>query len=270
MSKKYTPNDIPKEKRFIPQSADIFSRCRAIHKPGLYYFLPSANRVPSAIPNWEKTTIKILVTPRLGARFTQYELFMEKGGGMQNLVEDQFEHFVYVLKGEVVIDIGGEKKELTAGGFAFMPDDMPYRITNTGTTDNHVLWTKQKFQKLDNLLPEPIFSHESAVEYILEDTYLEQHLIPYDDNLAYDMAFNRLFFEPGVTFGMVESHIMEHGLYLLEGRGMYYLNGEYLEMQEDDYIYMYPYCSQSYMATGWTDGRYLLNKDVNRDYNDKY
>jgi glyoxylate utilization-related uncharacterized protein len=33
---------------------------------------------------------------------------------------------------------------------------------------------------------------------------------------------------------------------------------------------MYPFVPQSFAATGWTEGRYLLNKDVNRDYDDRY
>lgn len=269
MAKKSAPK-MPEDKRFIPKDADIFSRCRSVHKPGLYLFLPQANRVPSTIPNFENTVIKVLVTPRLGARFTQYELDFQPGGKTQKLVEDDFEHFVYVERGGLTIDIGGEKKELEEGGFAYLPDDMPYRFENPCDEESRVLWTKQRFQPLDSLRPEPIFRHESEVDYIVEDTYMEQHLIPYDDDLAYDMAFNRLYFEAGVTFGFVETHIMEHGLYLLEGRGIYYLNGEYLEMQAHDYIYMYPYCPQSFAATGWTNGRYLLNKDVSRDYNDRY
>jgi len=269
MARKSAPK-MPKDKRYIPKDADIFSRCRSIHKPGLYLLIPEANRVPSAIPNFKDTIIKVLMTPRLGARFTQYELDMQPTGCMESLVDDDFEHFIYVLRGGLAIDIGGEKKELEEGGFAFMPDDMPYRFENPCDGESRLLWTKQRFQPLENLRPEPIFSHEADVKYIVEDTYLEQHLIPYDDNMAYDMAFNRLWFEAGVTFGFVETHIMEHGLYLLEGRGIYYLNNEYVEMQADDYLYMYPFVPQSFAATGWTEGRYLLNKDVNRDYDDRY
>ncbi len=261
---------IPEDKRYIPEDADIFSRCRSVHRPGLYLLLPQANRVPSSLPNFEKTVIKVLVTPRLGARFTQYELDFQAGGRTKKLVNDEFEHILYVVRGRLTIDIGGEKKELEEGGFAYLPDDMPYRFENPDNSENRVLWIKQRYQPLDSLKPEPIFGHESDVKYIHEDTYMEQHLIPFDDNLAYDMAFNRLYFEVGSTFGFVETHIEEHGLYLLQGRGIYYLNGDYLEVQEHDYIYMYPFCPQSYAATGWTDGLYLLNKDVNRDYHDRY
>ena len=59
---------------------------------------------------------------------------------------------------------------------------------------------------------------------------------------------------------------MEHGLYMLAGRGIYWLNGDYHEVQAGDFIYMAPYCPQFFYATGWEKGRYLVYKDVNRDY----
>jgi (S)-ureidoglycine aminohydrolase len=80
------------------------------------------------------------------------------------------------------------------------------------------------------------------------------------------MAFNLLIFTPGIHFSFVESHIMEHGLYMLDGRGIYYLNGDLIEVQKGDYNYMAPFCPQYFVASGWETGRYILYKDVNRDY----
>jgi len=74
--------------------------------------------------------------------------------------------------------------------------------------------------------------------------------------------------KPGICFGFVESHIMEHGLYMLKGSGIYWLNGNYHEVKANDYIYMAPYCPQYFYSTGLTKGRYLLYKEVNRDYNE--
>ena len=71
---------------------------------------------------------------------------------------------------------------------------------------------------------------------------------------------------PGVYFTFVESHVMEHGLYMLAGRGIYWLNRDFIEVQKDDFIYMAPFCPQFYYATGWEKSAYLLYKDVNRDY----
>ena len=47
---------------------------------------------------------------------------------------------------------------------------------------------------------------------------------------------------------------------------MYWLNGDYMEVQKDDFIYMAPWCPQFFYATGWDKSAYLLYKDVNRDY----
>ena len=97
------------------------------------------------------------------------------------------------------------------------------------------------------------------------DTYMEQHLTPYED-LGFDMGINLQVFDPGAYFSFVESHVMEHGLYMLYGQGIYWLNRDYIEVQKDDFIYMAPYCPQFFYPTGWKKSAYLLYKDVNRDY----
>ena len=122
------------------------------------------------------------------------------------------------------------------------PERSSFRVKNLSDQKSRVFWTKRRFKPFGALKPDPIISNEKDVPAYPCDTYMEQHLIPYDVNAAYDLAFNLLNFEPGVYFGFVESHIMEHGLYMLEGRGIYWLNGNYHEVQKDDFIYMAPYC----------------------------
>jgi (S)-ureidoglycine aminohydrolase len=252
--------------RFIPTDADIVSRCRAITKPGSYMLLPRANRVESVLPEFEKTLSQVLATPSLGASFVQHELLIEQGGGTRQPIRDGLEHFHYVLEGEVQLDFSGKKYELTRGGFAFLPEGSPYMLKNLSNQKSRVFWTKRRFRASGSLKPAPIISNEKDVRAEPCDTYMEQHLIPYDVDIAYDIAFNLLNFEPGIHFGFVESHIMEHGLYMLEGRGVYWLNGDYMEVQKDDFIYMAPYCPQFFYAMGWTKGRYLIYKEINRDY----
>ena len=79
------------------------------------------------------------------------------------------------------------------------------------------------------------------------------------------MNVNILGFLPGNYFPYVETHIMEHGLYMLEGQGLYLLGGDWHEVQPDDFIWMGPYCPQHFYCTGWSEAAYLLYKDVNRD-----
>ena len=254
--------------RFIPADADIVSRCRAITKPGSYMLLPRANRVENVLPEFEKTLAQVLVTPSLGARFIQHELLVEPGGGTRQPIQDGLEHFLYVLEGGIQLEFSGKKHDLTPGGFAYLPGGSSFRVKNLSDQKCRVFWTKRRFKPCEALKPDPIISNEKDVPAYPCDTYMEQHLIPYDVNAAYDLAFNLLNFEPGVYFGFVESHIMEHGLYMLEGRGIYWLNGNYHEVQKDDFIYMAPYCPQFFYATGWVKGRYLIYKDVNRDFNE--
>ncbi len=252
--------------RFIPSDADIVSRCRATTKPGQYMILPQANRVDSMLPSFEKTSAQVLATPSLGARFIQHELQMQPGGKTATPFKDNFEHFLFVLEGSIRIDVGADRHDFSTGGYAYLPHGLSYSVENVGNQISRILWTRKRFLPSGSLQPSPIFSNEKDVTAEPVDTYMEQHLVPHEEDMAYDLAFNILNFEPGIYFGFVESHIMEHGLYMLEGSGIYWLNGNYHDVQKNDYIYMAPYCPQFYYATGWVKGRYLLYKEVNRDY----
>jgi len=43
------------------------------------------------------------------------------------------------------------------------------------------------------------------------------------DNLSFDFAVNTMTYQPGAALSMVEMHVMEHGLVMLEGGGIYRL-----------------------------------------------
>ena len=83
-------------------------------------------------------------------------------------------------------------------------------------------------------------------------------------DLAYDMHVNIVTFEPGAVIPFAETHEMEHGLYVLEGKAVYRLNGDWVEVQEGDFISMRAFCPQACYAGGPGRFRYLLYKDVNR------
>ncbi len=77
---------------------------------------------------------------------------------------------------------------------------------------------------------------------------LLQVLIP-DDN-AFDMAMNIFTFDVGHSLPITETHVMEHGLYVLQGKGTYFLDDTWMEVEATDFIWMGPFCPQSYYATG--------------------
>jgi (S)-ureidoglycine aminohydrolase len=85
------------------------------------------------------------------------------------------------------------------------------------------------------------------------------------DDPRFDLAVNVFTYQPGATLPMVEVHVMEHGLLMLEGQGVYRLGESWYPVREGDAIWMAPYCPQWFVAMGKGPARYLYYKDVNRD-----
>ena len=252
---------------FVTDEADITKRCRAVNKPGQYYILPLANRVNSVLPQFNQgVSAKIMATPESGARFVEHELLVEPEGGTHAPISEGLEQFFYVMGGTLEFEVDGKKNKLKEGSFCWLPPETPFSMINKGSDLSRLIWIRRKYIEVDRLgIPDLIIAHESDVKAEPVDTYMEKHLTPYEDP-RFDMGINVQVFDPGVYFTFVESHIMEHGLYMLSGRGIYWLNQDYLEVQKDDFIYMAPFCAQFYYATGWDKSAYLLYKDVNRDY----
>jgi (S)-ureidoglycine aminohydrolase len=256
------------DKMLIVDDADITKRCRAINKPGIYSILPASNRVFSYLPGFNDVAAQILATPQLGARFVQYELVVQPGGGTARPRNEAWEHFLFVLEGGLEFEVDGRKRALERGSFCWLPPSRPFQFINRMGSTARMVWIRRRYVEVEGVaIPEPIIAHESEVTANPTDTYMEQHLTPYE-NMAFDMGINLQVFDPGVYFSDVETHIMEHGLYMVAGRGVYWLNGDFIETKKDDFIYMAPFCPQFFYATGWDKSAYLLYKDVNRDYVD--
>jgi (S)-ureidoglycine aminohydrolase len=90
-----------------------------------------------------------------------------------------------------------------------------------------------------------------------------QTLLPTDER--FDMAVNVFTYDPGATLPQVEIHVMEHGLVMLDGMGVYRLGESWYPVEKDDVIWMASYCPQWFVAMGKTPARYLYYKDVNRE-----
>ncbi len=254
-----------KEKMII-SDADVVSRCRAITRPGLYSVLPRTSRVMSTLPVLKNAQAQVLAAPPLSKYYVAHELVIEPTGGSAQAIDEDLEQFLYVLEGEIDLSLDGKTHPLSSDVYCWLPPNRPYQFVNKSAHLSRILWLRRKYKLAPGLVvPDPIIAHEKDVPAFPEDTYMEQHLVPYE-NPSFDMGFNLLTFDPGVYFGFVESHIMEHALYMLKGRGIYWLNGDYLEVQKDDFIFMAPFCPQFFYSTGWESSRYIVYKDVNRDY----
>jgi (S)-ureidoglycine aminohydrolase len=87
-------------------------------------------------------------------------------------------------------------------------------------------------------------------------------LVPEDS--SFDFAVNTMTFQPGAALPMVEMHVMEHGLLMLAGGGIYRLGEHWYPVAKGDFIWMAPYCPQWFGAIGKTPAKYLIYKDWNR------
>jgi (S)-ureidoglycine aminohydrolase len=252
--------------KLIAEEADITSRCRCIHVPGSYMIFPRANRVEHHLPGLNGATAQVLSSPQMGAKFVEHELLIEPNGGTTGHRAEEFEQFFFVLEGEIQFDLDGKKHKMVQGSLAWLAPSVPYTFRNDGEGLSRLVWIRRHYLKADGIaVPTSFVAHESDVAADPTDTYMEKHLTPYEE-LGFDMGINLQVFDPGAYFSFVEAHVMEHGLYMLYGRGIYWLNRDLIEVQKDDFIYMAPFCPQFFYSTGWDKSAYLLYKDVNRDY----
>ncbi len=213
--------------------------------------------VRAPLPGMVKCTAIVHAAPVLGAGFTQYTAEFEAGG---KLGPAQAQRFVFVLAGEV----GVLGKTLVKDGYAYLPSGFPHEVTASDMSRVAVI-EKPYFPLGGVPLPEPVFGDERAVpgQPLMGDAALEvRTLLPAGP--AFDMAVNTMTYDPGATLPMVEIHVMEHGMLMLEGGGIYRLGDKWYPVTEGDFIWMGPYCPQWFGALGKTKSRYLIYKDWNR------
>lgn len=243
----------------------VYAHNRGVVTPQ-YAVMPPEGILASRLPGFEGTTVRFQTSPQRGARFAQAMLEFEPGSGTTTAVNDGLEHFFYLVGGAVEIRIDGRPHQLEPHGYCFIPPGIPFAIANRSDGESKLIWIKRPYEQIDLPTPPVLIGHRDNVEKDRPHTEGRywQYLLPTDD-LAFDMHVNILGFEPGTYFPYVETHIMEHGLYMLEGQMLYQLAGDLHEVQTHDFIWMGPYCPQFCFATGWTEAAYLLYKDVNRD-----
>lgn len=200
----------------------------------------------------------------MGAGLTQM-LIRFAAGGSAALPAGEVETALYVQAGSCTVSVGGESRSLAAGAYAFCPaeTDLCFSDASEGA---EVTCFRKIFEPLAGVeAPPPVFGNASEVEgkpFLGNPRALLKVLIP--DDFRYDLAMNVFTYEPGATLPFVETHIMEHGLLMLEGQGVYRLEESYYPVMAGDVIWMAPYCPQWFVAMGDGPASYLYYKNVNR------
>ncbi len=245
-----------------PPEKLVYSRARLRQR---YALFPLEGYPPSRLPSWPDAEVRVLASPALGAGFVQYLVDLKTGGAGSFAADDSIETFYYVLAGGGDASFGKVKQSITVESFGLVAPGVGLHVKASESTRLIVL--RKKYESAPGI--KPFESHFGAASAVKAEVWAGnpssrlQTLIP--DELQYDMAMNIFTFDPGHGLPYVETHVMEHGLLLLEGKGMYYLDDEWMEVEKDDFIWMGPYCPQSFYATGTQPAKYLYYKNVNRE-----
>ena len=229
-------------------NSPIISRARVRDR---YALMPIDGFPPSKLPRWRDTEARILAAPALRADFVQMLLTVQPGGGVHQSGDDRTQTFMYVLSGGADCTIADHRVTLGPGGFAYVPHAADYQVRAPVATS--MLLLRKRYEPVTGVArPEPLTGNQVNVtpEPFMGDEHARlQMLLP--DDFSYDFAMNIFTFDTGHGLPFVETHVMEHGLYFLEGEGTYYLGEESYEVRADDFIWMGPYCPQGFVATGF-------------------
>ena len=213
--------------------------------------------VRAVLPGMHKATAVVHVSPAGGAAFTQYTAEMEAGGTLPSAADQRF---VYVLDGALSVD----GRTLGAGDFAYLPPGHAALLTAEGASRAAII--EKPYEPLEGRPAPPLLTgRESAAAptHLNDDPWLEvRGLVP--DDPAFDFRVNTMTYKPGASLPAVESHVMEHGLLMLEGGGIYRLGDAWYPVTAGDFIWMAPYCPQWFGALGKQPAKYLIYKDWDR------
>ena len=227
--------------------------------------------VTSCFPFWEKTRSWILARPLSGfaETFSQYVMEVESGGGSQKPETDpSAQAALFVVGGEIALTIAGKAHKLTSGGFAYIPAGTHWTLKNAGQQPARFHWIRKAYEAVEGLAaPEPLVANENDIKpNEMPGTdgkwATTRFLDPAD--MRYDFHVNIVTFQPGAVIPFAETHVMEHGLYVLEGKAVYRLNTDWVEVEAGDFMWLRAFCPQACYAGGPSPFRYLLYKDVNR------
>ena len=239
-----------------------------------YLFIPAScltDIVTSYLPHWNSTRAWIIARPLTGLAetFCQYVMEVESGGGSNKPEPDpEAQGVIFITDGQLSLTINGTEFELSEGGYAYIPPSTNWTVHNKAAQPARFHWIRKCYEAVEGIdSPEPIVTNEKDVAPIsmpdTEGKWATTRFVEPSD-MRHDMHVNIVTFKPGGLIPFPETHVMEHGLYVLQGKASYKLNQDWIEVEAGDFMWLRAFCPQACYAAGTEDFRYLLYKDVNR------
>jgi (S)-ureidoglycine aminohydrolase len=217
--------------------------------------------IRTPLPGAEGAEFVIHAAPQLGARFTQMTAEFAAGG---TLAAASAQRFIYVIEGELELATAGKKHVLLPGAFAYLPQGAQHSVRAASASRAAVIEKVYESQP-GTAAPEAVIGDESRVTPVAlmgDEGLRVRSLMP--DGAPYDFAVNTMTYDPGAALSLVEIHVMEHGLLMLEGGGIYRLGDAWYPVEAGDFIWMRAYCPQWFGALGKKPAKYLIYKDWRR------
>jgi (S)-ureidoglycine aminohydrolase len=221
------------------------------------------SHVASLVPGIARARVIAHITPAMGAGFAQSTIFFEPTGHA-SFSAGPDEAVLYLQEGTLELTLAGEAHTLTAGSYLFLPAGLAAEI-NSPQVSTVVLFQKKYVPLPEAKAPQYVIGHAAKIEalpFLGNAKARLQTLLP--DNPAFDLAVNIFTYQPGAALPFVETHVMEHGLLMLAGQGIYRLEESWYPVTAGDVIWMAPYCPQWFAAIGDAPASYIYYKDVNR------
>jgi (S)-ureidoglycine aminohydrolase len=225
----------------------------------------------SYLPNWEKTRLWVISRPLSGfaETFSQYIMEVAPGGGSEQPEPDSgAEAVLFVVEGALQLVFEGKSHSLNIGSYVFLPPGGRWSARNNSNSHAKFHWIRKSYEPAQGVArPEFFVVNEKDVtpaEMPQTNGVWSTTRFVAPDDMRHDMHVTIVNFEPGGVIPFAETHVMEHGLYVLEGKAVYRLNRDWVEVEAGDYMWLRAFCPQACYAGGPGRFRYLLYKDVNR------
>lgn len=242
---------------------------RSVIKRENYVLLEPDGLVKNSIPGYTDCDVTILGSPALGASFADYLVTARPGGKNSGIGGDGLETFLYVISGEVTVKNADKEEVLKKGGFIFSPDSKVVSFENTSASDAKLFVYKRRYEKVEGYSAYTVAGNADDLPWIayegMENCHIKDFL-PAAGDFGFDMNMHILKFKLGASHGYIETHIQEHGMYFLSGKGMYRVDDEWIPVKAGDYMFLDAYCPQACYAVGQEEEFiYIYSKDCNRD-----
>ncbi|HEX5089199.1 MAG TPA: bifunctional allantoicase/(S)-ureidoglycine aminohydrolase [Nocardioides sp.] len=254
-----------------PQTALTTDRARFTEAYAVIPARTLSDITTSYLPGWSGMRMWVIARPLSGfaETFSQYVVEVSPGGGSDAPESDPAaEAVLLVVDGTPTLTLDGETHSLEPGSYAYLPPGAHWTFHNTGETTAAFHWVRKAYHRVEGVDVPPAFvTREQDVTPVempgTDGAWTTTRFVDISD-LRHDMHVNIVNFQPGGAIPFPETHVMEHGLYVLEGKAVYLLNEDWVEVEAGDFMWLRAFCPQACYAGGPGMFRYLLYKDVNR------